>query len=83
MSLETKNMEFHGLNIVVEFDYSPEEPMVMYYPDGSGYPGCPAEVEITSVMIEGKYDAIDLFDTFGILPQLEEVILDEINEEQY
>ena len=33
--------------------YSPEEPMVMYYPDGSGYPGCSAEFEITSVSLNG------------------------------
>ena len=33
--------------------YSPEEPMVMYYPDGSGYPGCSAEFEISSVKLEG------------------------------
>jgi hypothetical protein len=24
---------------------APEEPMVRYYPDGSGYPGCPASVD--------------------------------------
>ena len=23
----------------------PEEPMVLYYPDGSGYPGSPAELD--------------------------------------
>lgn len=33
--------------------YSPPEPMVMYYADGSGYPGCPAEFEITSVSLNG------------------------------
>ena len=33
--------------------YSPSEPMVMYYPDGSGYPGCPAEFEIISVSLNG------------------------------
>jgi hypothetical protein len=33
--------------------YSPVEPMVMYYPDGSGYPGCSAEFEITSVSLNG------------------------------
>ena len=33
--------------------YSPAEPMVMYYPDGSGHPGCSAEFEISSVKLEG------------------------------
>jgi hypothetical protein len=31
--------------ITVEFDYQPEEQMVMYYPDGSGDPGSPASVD--------------------------------------
>ena len=35
--------------ITVEFDYQPEEQMVMYYPDGSGDPGCPASVDNISV----------------------------------
>ena len=33
--------------------YSPPEPMVMYYPDGSGHPGCAAEFEIISVSLNG------------------------------
>ena len=33
--------------------YSPAEPMVMYYPDGSGHPGCSAEFEIISVSLNG------------------------------
>ena len=33
--------------------YSPPEPMVMYYADGSGYPGCSAEFEIISVSLNG------------------------------
>jgi hypothetical protein len=26
----------------------PEEPAVMYYPDGSGYPGAPADTEVVA-----------------------------------
>lgn len=33
--------------------YSPPEPMVMYYADGSGYPGCASEFEIISVSLNG------------------------------
>ena len=33
--------------------YSPEEPMVMYYPDGSGYPGSRADFDIETVTVEG------------------------------
>tara|TARA_R100000951_G_scaffold114965_1_gene121558 strand:+ start:3264 stop:3551 length:288 start_codon:yes stop_codon:yes gene_type:complete len=31
--------------VTISFDYQPEEDMVMYYPDGSGDPGCPASVD--------------------------------------
>ena len=43
-------IEYKGVKFDVEFDYSPEEPMVMYYPDGSGYPGAPAELIITDIL---------------------------------
>ena len=33
--------------------YSPPEAMVMYYPDGSGHPGCSSEFEIISVSLNG------------------------------
>ena len=35
----------------VTAEYSPEEPMVRYYPDGSGYPGAPAELNVYSVKL--------------------------------
>ena len=37
-----------SLEVDVDYDYSPEEPMVRYYPDGSGYPGCPAYFEFVN-----------------------------------
>lgn len=43
----------HDVYLDVSGYYSPSEPMVMYYADGSGYPGCPAEFEITSVSLNG------------------------------
>lgn len=30
----------------IDYDITPGERMVMYYPDGSGYPGSPTEVEL-------------------------------------
>ncbi len=33
--------------------YFPEEPMIMYDSDMSGYPGCSAEFEIISVSLNG------------------------------
>ena len=42
-----------------EYYFTPEEPMVMYYPDGSGYPGSPAEIE-TYNFIATKIDDLVL-----------------------
>jgi len=38
-------------SIEVEFDFSAEEPMVMHDRDGGGYPGSPAECDITKVRV--------------------------------
>lgn len=35
----------------VEFDFTPPEPQVRYYPDGSGYPGSPAQAHLVSVLV--------------------------------
>ncbi len=35
----------------IDFDFSPEEPRVDRYPDGSGYPGAPAEVDLIEIWI--------------------------------
>lgn len=42
-----------GQQVCVELEciwrFSPSEPMVRYYPDGSGYPGAPAVMELVEV----------------------------------
>ena len=48
-----------GVDITVSGYYSPPEPMVMYYADGSGYPGSYAEFELESVQVDGN-EIIDL-----------------------
>ena len=50
--IETE-VNVYDVRLDVHGYYSPAEPMVMYYPDGSGHPGCSAEFEITSVKLEG------------------------------
>ena len=35
--------------VTISFDFQPEEAMVRYYSDGSGYPGCAASVDNISV----------------------------------
>ena len=43
-------IEYCDVVLFVTGYYSPEEKRVMYYPDGSGYPGSPAEFEINTIM---------------------------------
>jgi len=40
-------INYKGVEFDVEFDYQPFEKQVLYYKDGSGYPGSPEMVEIT------------------------------------
>lgn len=46
---ETFDIEYCDVILFVTGCYSPEEKMVMYYPDGSGYPGAPAEFDIYDI----------------------------------
>ena len=42
-----------NIYVTVDIDYKvwKGEPMVRYYPDGSGYPGSPPELEILGVVV--------------------------------
>ena len=55
--MSTLNTTLEGQDIYVEYTYTPGEDEVTYYGDGSGYPGSPAEVDITH--IEGWDGDID------------------------
>ena len=37
--------EIEEADVTIRFDYQPEESTVLYYSDGSGYPGCAASVD--------------------------------------
>ena len=37
--------EIEKAEVTISFDFQPEEAMVRYYADGSGYPGCPASID--------------------------------------
>tara|TARA_R100001230_G_C5677749_1_gene183777 strand:- start:498 stop:779 length:282 start_codon:yes stop_codon:yes gene_type:complete len=41
-----------GWDFVVEYDFDPGEPEVLYYPDGSGHPGSPPEVSVHSIWLQ-------------------------------
>jgi len=40
--------------VTISFDYQPEESTVLYYSDGSGYPGCAASIDGYEVTFETK-----------------------------
>jgi|TARA_R100000479_G_scaffold121033_1_gene62227 hypothetical protein len=65
----TIDIEIDGVYLDVEYDYKSAEPMVYNYGDGSGYPGCAAEVHIYKVTAGGKED---------IMPLLADYVLEEI-----
>ena len=47
--VETFDIEYCDVVLFVTGIYVPEEKMVMYYPDGSGSPGYPAEFDIYDI----------------------------------
>ena len=64
MTILFKEVEFE-----VEYDYQPAEAMVMYYKDGSGYPGCPETIEISEIthketsffeLLEDQFEDIEI-----------------------
>ena len=71
--------EIEQAEVIIAFDFQPEEAMVRYYSDGTGYPGCAASVDNVSVYwktrkfnsIAHKWedveiDVTDLMDELGI-----------------
>ena len=55
----------------VGYTYYPEEPMVRYYPDGSGHPGCAASVEIECVVWKDhKGEETDLWPILYCVPEI-------------
>ena len=47
-----REIQYGDKNLLVGFSYKPPEPPVMYYSDGSGYPGALAKIDIISVYDE-------------------------------
>ena len=69
----TTQITYRGFELEVVGYYSPAEPMVMYYPDGSGYPGCPAEFEVNEIFL----NSIDIFELLNEeqITEIENLIL--------
>ena len=77
----TVHITYRGIELRVVGDYSPEEPAVMYYPDGSGYPGCGAEFRIQAIYVEDT-DINDLF-SLDQLDDIRDMCFDNINTEDF
>lgn len=73
--IETE-VNVYDVNLEVSGYYSPEEPMVMYYGDGSGYPGSSADFEIETVTVEG----VDIYDLLS--EHVKQIIAEEVIEKQ-
>jgi len=73
------DLYFKGVEFQIEFDFQPEEPMVMYYKDGSGYPGCAAEVTIESI----KHQGVDFYDVLeDSISDIEDMVLAKIADDR-
>lgn len=68
---------YKGIEFEVEYDYQPEEKEVRYYSDGSGYPGCPASLDITEITHKGVsfWDLLE-----GNLDEIEELVYETLKE---
>lgn len=51
---------YHGIILTVEGEYIPAQKEVLYFRDGSGQPGEPADFDIHSI----KYNGLDMTDFF-------------------
>jgi hypothetical protein len=73
MKTEMK-VQMYGCEIEVGFFYSPAEPQVNYYSDGSGYPGCSEEFEIDTLTIGG----VDVYELLYEIKDFEEKLIEEL-----
>jgi len=67
-------IEVHDVKVNVEYYYDKGEPMVMYYPDGSGHPGMPPSAEIQAVYA-GDVDIYELLSA-DMLDYIEQKIIE-------
>ena len=77
--MSSTQLEFRGKIFEVEFDYSPEEKRVTYYPDGSGYPGCAEQVDICKVTHNGEDFTDFIFESEADCEAIEKMLYEEVN----
>ena len=71
---ETIKLPGYGFELEVEFYYYPEEKPVYYDSNGTGYPGCGAEVEVTDIYMKGV-NVTELVEALNGYEEIEDIIL--------
>ena len=74
-------LQFMGIEFDVEFDYQPMEKEVMYYSDGSGYPGCAEAVEGVSKFEHKGTDFYEFIEMAGLEEEVDDAILEQLHEQ--
>lgn len=74
--METVEIEYRGIKLEIEGTYTPSEEQVIYYSDGSGYPGSPSEFDANAVFVQET----DIYDLLGAeeLEHISELCIKEI-----
>lgn len=75
--MEQVELNYKGVTLEVEGDYTPYDSGVWRYPDGSGQPPSAAEFSITSIML-GYVDVWELLE--DNLEEVEELCIRKITE---
>lgn len=72
-------IEFRGIPLRVVGTYEPEELMVRYYDDMSGYPGSASSFDVNEIyVIDSEYDIYDLYTRD--LEEIETEVINKIEE---
>jgi hypothetical protein len=72
--MRTNTIDYDNIEFDIEYEFTPSEPAVYNYGDGSGYSGCGAEVEILSIKIS-DYEVYDIIYQ-SVISKLEELIIE-------
>jgi hypothetical protein len=66
-------LEYEGLELDIEYEYQPEEPMELEYP------GCEEEFTIEKIMI-GDQDAYNMFQSNELIDEITELIAKQLKD---
>jgi hypothetical protein len=82
----SEEFDVGSIDVHVGYHVTPGEPRVLRYPDGSGYPGSPAQVEIRFVYVDSVTDwdngePINVTDSKWIQAKAEELVNRELEED--